>query len=115
MLVRNVRYISGDRLVLQVHCITAHAIISLFLFVQKMYADEGVEYLLDNQDTVHAYEERGKKKNGGSSQYDQAMDALKQMDRVNQMEAILGSAYRILTVLPETELFLVFWKFFYLL
>lgn len=52
-----------------------------------MYGKYKCEYLLNVDDTILAYEERGKKSKN-ESQYDKGLNALSQLDRVNQMEAI---------------------------
>ncbi|XP_071486994.1 putative E3 ubiquitin-protein ligase UBR7 [Diadema antillarum] len=56
---------------------------------QAMYARLGVAFLQDGGDTVVAYEERGKVKRKGS-QYDQGMEALSSMNRVQQVEMLHG-------------------------
>lgn len=56
-----------------------------------MYEKEKVSYLIDMQDTVHFYEEKGKAKaleNSTESQYERGMKALSSLDRVKQVEAI---------------------------
>ncbi|KAL5008060.1 hypothetical protein ScPMuIL_013641 [Solemya velum] len=55
-----------------------------------MYREEGVVFLLEEGDTVHAYEERGKARHNTESQYDQGMRALSSMDRIQQVEVIHG-------------------------
>lgn len=56
-----------------------------------MYVEKKVLFLLDDEDTVHSYEEQGKAKNDCQSRYDQGMQALSQMDRIRQVEAIHGN------------------------
>ena len=51
------------------------------------YTDEGVQFLLDEEDTVHHYERESKEKGGGTSE-DKMMQALSEMDRTKQVEAI---------------------------
>ncbi|XP_067010183.2 putative E3 ubiquitin-protein ligase UBR7 [Anabrus simplex] len=58
---------------------------------KEMYDTEGVSFLLDEQDTVQAYEDRGKANGNGShfeSQYERGMRALSSLDRIQQVEAI---------------------------
>ncbi|XP_041351094.1 putative E3 ubiquitin-protein ligase UBR7 [Gigantopelta aegis] len=55
-----------------------------------MYENKGVSFLLDVSDTVHAYEERGRLKAGPASRDAQEIEALSQMNRVQQVEVILG-------------------------
>jgi len=57
-----------------------------------MYKNEQVSFLIDFEDTVQFYEERGKERNmkPGHSQYERGMQALSNLDRVHQMEAILS-------------------------
>eukprot|EP00095_Tigriopus_kingsejongensis_P001236 maker-scaffold160_size295910-snap-gene-1.36 protein:Tk01236 transcript:maker-scaffold160_size295910-snap-gene-1.36-mRNA-1 annotation:"c14orf130 homolog" len=50
-------------------------------------AQIGLEFLADLEDTVHHYESQSKQKEG-SSQYEDGMKALSEMDRVKQIEAI---------------------------
>lgn len=54
----------------------------------ELYRQHNCSYLLDEDDTVHSYEERGKASNGTESQYAKGMTALQGLDRVKQMEAI---------------------------
>lgn len=59
----------------------------------EMYQQNGVEYLIDEDDTVHAYQEKGKAKVANQatiSEHDQTMSALSGMDRVAQIEAIMA-------------------------
>jgi len=55
-----------------------------------MYTDEGVEYLLDDSDTVMAYEKRGADKPGTSSHHDREQQVLNSMNRVQQIEMVQG-------------------------
>ncbi|KAG8178550.1 hypothetical protein JTE90_015920 [Oedothorax gibbosus] len=52
-----------------------------------IYTKHNSEFLLDSNDTIQAYEERGKNV-ASRSQYDKGLDALSQLDRVKQMEAV---------------------------
>lgn len=56
------------------------------------YKKNDVEFLLDDEDTVHAYQEKGKAKaeNRSTSEHDETMRALSGMDRVTQIEAVLA-------------------------
>lgn len=53
----------------------------------KLYNEKKVQYLIDPEDTVLFYEEKGKNKPKQSS-YDASMAALSTLDRVNQVDAI---------------------------
>ena len=55
-----------------------------------MYNRDKVSFLIDQSDTVHAYEQRGKAKQGTSSGYDQGLQVLSSMNRVQQVEVIQG-------------------------
>ncbi|KAJ9594325.1 hypothetical protein L9F63_014242 [Diploptera punctata] len=58
---------------------------------KKLYGSHEVLFLMDEQDTVQAYEEQGKAsgENGQpSSQYEQGLRALSSLDRIKQVEAI---------------------------
>ncbi|XP_055309588.1 putative E3 ubiquitin-protein ligase UBR7 [Sitodiplosis mosellana] len=57
-----------------------------------MYKQNDVEFLLDDEDTVHAYQEKGKAKaeNRTTSIHDETMRALSGMDRVQQIEAVMA-------------------------
>jgi len=57
---------------------------------EKMYSDSGVDFLPKLEDTVHFYEAKAKENGEGSSQYEEGMKALSEMDRVKQVEAIQG-------------------------
>ncbi|XP_033638095.1 putative E3 ubiquitin-protein ligase UBR7 [Asterias rubens] len=57
---------------------------------KKLYEREQISFLLDEFDTVSAYEERGKVKHAGSSQYQRGMDALTTLNRVQQVEVLHG-------------------------
>lgn len=56
------------------------------LSCMDMYRRYQCEYLLNFDDTILAYEERGKSTN--ESQYDKGLNALSKLDRVKQMEAV---------------------------
>lgn len=53
----------------------------------KMYTDLKVEFLIDQEDTSHFYEEKGKR-NEGPSSYMASLEALGTLPRVNQIDAI---------------------------
>lgn len=53
----------------------------------QMYSDLKIEYLLDMDDTVLSYEERGKN-NVTSTDYDEGMKALSSLGRVKEINAI---------------------------
>lgn len=58
---------------------------------QNLYESHEVSFLMDEQDTVQAYEEQGKAsgENGQpSSRYEQGLKALSSLDRIKQVEAI---------------------------
>ena len=54
-----------------------------------MYEDKGIEFLLDEADTVKAYEERGR---STDSEEETEASALAGMDRVQQIEVVRGIA-----------------------
>lgn len=62
-----------------------------------MYKSSKVSFITDEEDTVAAYEARGKARKAqagaGPSQYERGMEALSSLDRVQQMEAILSESY----------------------
>lgn len=51
----------------------------------EIYRQEDVGFLLDECDTITAYENRGKTDDCGKSQYEQGMAALSSMNRVQQV------------------------------
>jgi len=51
----------------------------------KIYQDQNLSFLIDEEDTVHYYESQAKNE---GSQYEKGMEALSSMDRVKQVEAI---------------------------
>ncbi|XP_061172829.1 putative E3 ubiquitin-protein ligase UBR7 [Saccostrea echinata] len=55
-----------------------------------MYKEKGLEFLTDESDTVHNYEQRGRDKAVSSSQYDKGLQALSSMNRVQQVEVLHG-------------------------
>ncbi|XP_069118451.1 putative E3 ubiquitin-protein ligase UBR7 isoform X2 [Argopecten irradians] len=57
---------------------------------KDMYRDRGITFIIDESDTVTAYEKRGKEKQTPSSQYDKGLQALSSMDRIQQVEVIQG-------------------------
>lgn len=58
----------------------------------EMYKKNDVEFLLDDEDTVHAYQEKGKAKaeNRSNSMHDETMRAIDGLDRVTQIETVLA-------------------------
>lgn len=62
-----------------------------------MYETHSLSFLMDEEDTVQAYEEQGKARGEGgqpSSRYEQGLKALSSLDRVKQVEAIEGEILR---------------------
>ncbi|XP_078001255.1 putative E3 ubiquitin-protein ligase UBR7 [Glandiceps talaboti] len=57
---------------------------------KKLYEDKDVTFLLDESDTVHHYEQKGKSKQVEGSQYEQGMRAFSGMNRVQQVEVLHG-------------------------
>lgn len=55
----------------------------------KLYAESGISYLLDSDDSVESYEKRGLQKKR-ETDYERGMRALSSMDRVKQVDAITG-------------------------
>jgi len=53
----------------------------------RLYQQENVAFLIDEEDTVHHYESQAKNE---GTQYEKGMEALSSMDRVKQVEAIQG-------------------------
>lgn len=53
----------------------------------KLYQQENLAFLTDEEDTVHHYESQAKNE---GTQYEKGMEALSAMDRVKQVEAIHG-------------------------
>ncbi|XP_048736471.2 putative E3 ubiquitin-protein ligase UBR7 [Ostrea edulis] len=49
-----------------------------------------IEFLTDEVDTVHNYEQRGRNKTTPCSQYDKGMQALSSMNRIQQVEVLHG-------------------------
>ncbi|XP_013391546.1 putative E3 ubiquitin-protein ligase UBR7 [Lingula anatina] len=56
----------------------------------KLYEEKQVPFLPDEGDTVHAYEERGRGKEPGQSQYDRGLNVLSSMGRIQQVEVLRG-------------------------
>ena len=58
---------------------------------QEMYSTKNLQFLLDEQDTVEWYEQKGKSESvNRPSHNDQMMAALSSLDRIQQVEAITG-------------------------
>ena len=56
-----------------------------------MYKEQDVEFLMDDSDTIIAYEDRGQsRRDQQSSSYDSSLNALNSLGRVQQMEIIHG-------------------------
>lgn len=55
-----------------------------------LYSSVGCQFLVDQKDTVHYYEQQGKECGIKVSRYDKGISALNQMDRLKQIEAIEG-------------------------
>ena len=56
-----------------------------------MYTDNDVAFLLEDSDTIVAYEARGQTHRGKqASTYDSGLDALNNLNRVQQMEILHG-------------------------
>jgi len=53
----------------------------------KLYRDQSLSYLIDDEDTVHHYESQATNE---GTQYEKGMEELSKMDRVKQVEAIHG-------------------------
>lgn len=64
---------------------------------QDMYKCTNASFIIDDEDTVAAYEARGKARKAqvgaGPTQYEMGMEALSSLDRVQQMEAILSKSF----------------------
>lgn len=54
----------------------------------SVYEAERIEFLLDPEDSAKIYEERGIKKHGNESAYEQGIRALASIDRVQQIDVI---------------------------
>ena len=54
-----------------------------------MYNKSQVTFLLDEDDSIRAYEDRGKARTSGT-QYESGMRVLSNMDRVQQVEVLTG-------------------------
>jgi len=59
-----------------------------------MYHELGVQYLLCEDDTITAYELMGK--SNGKGCYEQGIDALRGIDRNQQVEVLSGKLYVLL-------------------
>jgi hypothetical protein len=58
-----------------------------------MYKDQDIEFIVDESDSVLAYEKRGKDKRSPSSEADQEKRVLEGMNRVQQIEMVQGMYY----------------------
>lgn len=73
------------------------AITMYLLCFKTMYKQRSLEFLIDESDTVHNYEQRGRDKTA-SSQYEKGMQALSSMNRVQQVEVLHGKVSEILSI-----------------
>lgn len=56
-----------------------------------MYKDKTIEFIIDETDTVHSYEEKGRSSSASrASEPVDVTDALKGMNRVQQIEVVQG-------------------------
>ena len=61
-----------------------------------MYKEQGVEFLMDDTDTIVAYENRGQsRREQQSSSYDSGLNALNSLGRVQQIEILHGKIGRL--------------------
>ena len=61
-----------------------------------MYKEQGVEFLMDDTDTIVAYEDRGQsRREQQSSSYDSSLNALNSLGRVQQIEILHGKIGRL--------------------
>jgi len=58
------------------------------------YEDLKISFLTDEDDTIAAYEERGKQMSTKSS-YDKGLEALQSMNRVQQVELVHGKYHAL--------------------
>ena len=72
--------------------------INFYFSLQGLYAEECIEFLFEEGDPVDVYEEKGKKH---VSQYDQGMQALSNIPRIQQVEVIHGN---MLNTFPRESL-----------
>ena len=59
-----------------------------------MYNSLDVAYLTDESDTIMAYEKRGRENTPSVSSYESGMQALQNMERIPQVEAMHGESYQ---------------------
>ena len=65
-------------------------VIHFFIF-QDMYKEQGFEFLMDESDTIIAYEDRGQsRRDQQSTSYDSSLNALNSLGRVQQIEILHG-------------------------
>ena len=56
-----------------------------------MYTEKNIPFITDVSDTITMYEQRGRHKDGPSStRYERGLEALSQMNRVQQVEMLHG-------------------------
>ena len=65
-----------------------------------MYKSLDVLYLTDESETIVAYEQRGRENSPSVSAYESGMQALQNMGRIPQVEAMHGRL-KLLSVMPE--------------
>ena len=67
---------------------------------QALYKSLDVLYLTDESDTIVAYEQRGREHRPSVSAYESGMQALQNMGRIPQVEAMHGTS-KLVAVMPE--------------
>lgn len=60
-----------------------------------MYKDKDITFLIDESDTVHAYEEMGRNSASNMSDQDSTASVLAGMNRVQQIEVVRGENLKI--------------------
>ena len=59
-------------------------------FFQVLYESKKISFIMEEDDTVYEYEQRGRRQQGENSSYERGMMAFGSIDRINQVEVLTG-------------------------
>ena len=65
----------------------------------NMYAKSKLDFLIDENDTVHFYEAKGKEKSQRISQYERGLNEISKMDHVAGIDAIMGKTKNLILII----------------
>ena len=82
------------------HCNSHHGVLLLsfrcnllVIYLQKLYKMEGLLFLLDEDDTISAYQQRSKERPDVPSEEELQQRALSEMNHIQQIEVARGERF----------------------